>query len=368
MALSYPVSVKGQLGKRIDVGAERSRLLPLPGPQDARLDGAEGRPRPEPSLCLSLYPAKLREPDRALPPGSPNLGLERFQLDLPAGEYLLAMMQDRDAYSEAGSPPVYENISDDYGLELGPAPPLVGFEVEPNDAPMRRKRGGASSGARGALAWMRDVDVLCAKPTRGDAVFFVRGRPGATAGPARRAAGDAEVRPRRGNTSARAPRPCPEGQRPRRFRPLPNASGRLDARRARLRRAHFGAESMGADPAAAGRAGRQGALCHACRASRSGLSPSRALARRGARASRSPPLRSAHDSGRFGHARGRRQGSAGERRGDRRAKQRRCASRAAENPAPSFHAKLSAPISQPPVADARGRPARRPRRGQALPA
>jgi serine/threonine protein kinase len=177
MALSFPVSVKGQLGKRLDSQRSDRDFYRVLVPKGHGLSTLELDPIPNMALCVSLYPAGSESAIARYCPGSPDLGLDPFQLDLPAGAYLLAVMQDRDAYTEAGSPPVYENISDSYGLELGPAPPLPGFEVEPNDTARVASEMEIGSVVRGRLAWMRDVDVLCAKPTEGEVVFVVEDAP-----------------------------------------------------------------------------------------------------------------------------------------------------------------------------------------------
>ena len=55
------------------------------------------------------------------------------QLRLEGGEYYLAVMQDREQYTEDPPPPVLENVSDTYELSLAPADAEPDLEVEPND-------------------------------------------------------------------------------------------------------------------------------------------------------------------------------------------------------------------------------------------
>jgi hypothetical protein len=83
------------------------------------------------------------------------------QLSLSPGDYLLAVMQDRDAYSRAGAPPVYENVSDDYALELRAQTLDPTREVEPNDTPRNPSLLSPGAAFVGKLGFMRDVDVLC---------------------------------------------------------------------------------------------------------------------------------------------------------------------------------------------------------------
>jgi serine/threonine protein kinase len=177
MTLPFPVSVKGQLGKRLDAERSDRDFFRFEVPKGQGLSRLSLEPLPNLSICVSLYPAGSESAIARYCPGSPNLGLDPFQLDLPAGAYLLAVMQDRDAYTESGPPPVHENISDHYALELGPARELPGFEVEPNDAPSVASEIEVGGELRGALAWMRDVDVICAKPSEGELVFVVEDAP-----------------------------------------------------------------------------------------------------------------------------------------------------------------------------------------------
>ena len=70
-------------------------------------------------------------------------------------------MQDRDAYTRAGAPPVYENISDEYALGVAARPLDPTREVEPNDTPRNPTQVALGSHVVGKLSFMRDVDVLC---------------------------------------------------------------------------------------------------------------------------------------------------------------------------------------------------------------
>ena len=80
--------------------------------------------------------------------------------------------------------PVHENVSDSYAIAIGAAPVAAAGEpareVEPNDDRAHAIQLAPGSSVSGALAWMRDRDVVCATGA-GQARFVVR---------------DAEKRPR----------------------------------------------------------------------------------------------------------------------------------------------------------------------------
>ena len=86
-------------------------------------------------------------------------------------------MQDREAYFESGAPPVYENISDEYRLKLEPAVVSPDQESEPNDAAPLGNAIGVGGTFRGALAWSRDIDLVCAAPKPGRVRFSVEDSP-----------------------------------------------------------------------------------------------------------------------------------------------------------------------------------------------
>jgi hypothetical protein len=93
--------------------------------------------------------------------GQPARDLVVPSLSLEGGEYYIAVMQDREQYTEAPPPPVLENVSDGYELAITPADPAEDFEIEPNDVRGRATLVKAGGTVRGRLAWMRDVDFVC---------------------------------------------------------------------------------------------------------------------------------------------------------------------------------------------------------------
>ena len=126
---------------------------------------------PNLALCTWIYPKGSESPFGRYCPGTPGRDLLLNQLALPPGEYLLAVMQDQDAYTRNGAPPVYENVSDDYRLQLAAVEPSAERELEPNDSMRDASSVAPGRSLRGQLAFMRDVDVVCTNSP--DSVRFV---------------------------------------------------------------------------------------------------------------------------------------------------------------------------------------------------
>jgi hypothetical protein len=120
---------------------------------------------PNLALCTWIYAKGSESPFGRYCAGAPERALDVRQLALPPGEYLLAVMQDQDGYTRGGPPPVYENVSDDYHLQVSALTPSAELELEPNDSPRNASRVQAPGAIRGQLAFMRDVDVICGAST-----------------------------------------------------------------------------------------------------------------------------------------------------------------------------------------------------------
>jgi eukaryotic-like serine/threonine-protein kinase len=155
----FPFTARGILGKRLD--RERSdrdfyRLsVPTTTTTSLEVSGVPGL-----SWCALLYRAGSPEPLGRYCPGSPERRLFVEALRLPAGEYVLGLMQDREAYTKEPPPPTLEFISEPYRLSVGPAAAATS-ELEPNDFPRDANRVAPGQTAEGRLAWMRDLDVFC---------------------------------------------------------------------------------------------------------------------------------------------------------------------------------------------------------------
>jgi hypothetical protein len=135
------------------------------------------RALPNIAPCLFVYPDGRDEPIHRFCVGQAGRHLQVPALKIVPGTYLFALMQDRERYTESPRPPVLENISDSYELEVGPSEASADLEVEPND--QRASGNLISRGAvlRGRLSWMRDTDVYCAE-IGSNALRFVVEEPG----------------------------------------------------------------------------------------------------------------------------------------------------------------------------------------------
>jgi serine/threonine-protein kinase len=161
VAVPFPLDAKGRLGQRLD--SRRSdrdfyRVTLPPGTDSVEL---ALEPLPNMALCAWLYPNASEEPFGRYCAGSPGVRLEVSALRLAPGPWVVAVMQDREAYFDGAAPPVYENVSDDYRLSIKPIRPTNEREIEPNDAPPVGNVIAAGASLKGRLAWTRDVDLLC---------------------------------------------------------------------------------------------------------------------------------------------------------------------------------------------------------------
>jgi len=172
--LPFGREVRGQLGRRLDPQQSDRDFYSVTVPAGTKTVRLSTTALPNMALCTLLYRAGIQTPLGRYCSGTEGEKLVVKELALQPGDYLLAVMQDRERYSTEPAPPVIENISDVYRLELSAAKPLENEEVEPNDGARDAsslRRGGS---LRGQIAWMHDVDVVCAAPGSGRLRFVVR--------------------------------------------------------------------------------------------------------------------------------------------------------------------------------------------------
>ena len=178
--LPYGEKVRGQIGQRLDANRSDRDFYRVTFPATTARSQLVFRALPNIAPCLFLYRVGSDEAFARYCAGQPARDMLVPSLSLEGGDYYVAVMQDREQYTEAPPPPVLENVSDGYELTISPADPAEDVEVEPNDVRGRATLVKPGSAVRGRLAWMRDVDFIC-----------VDG-----AGPARFVIEDAAVRPR----------------------------------------------------------------------------------------------------------------------------------------------------------------------------
>ncbi|HET9932833.1 MAG TPA: PPC domain-containing protein, partial [Polyangiaceae bacterium] len=149
------------IGRRLDPERSDRDFYRVTVPSGTPVVELTTRSLPNMALCTWVYASGSESPLGRYCAGAPGKDLRIEQLALPAGTYLLAVMQDRDAYTRAGAPPVYENVSDEYTLRLAPRELDPNREVEPNDTPRNPTQVAPGAAVTGKLAFMRDVDVVC---------------------------------------------------------------------------------------------------------------------------------------------------------------------------------------------------------------
>jgi serine/threonine-protein kinase len=159
--VSFPVDAKGRIGQRIDPQRSDRDFYRFTIPAGTEAVELALEPLPNMALCAWLYSAGADEPFGRYCSGSSGVGLDVPALRLDAGVWLVAVMQDRETYFEGSTPPVFENVSDEYRISLEPARPTRERELEPNDSIESPNTLAPGVPFRGRLAWTRDVDVLC---------------------------------------------------------------------------------------------------------------------------------------------------------------------------------------------------------------
>jgi hypothetical protein len=156
--LPFGEPVRGQIARRLDV--ERSdrdffRVVVPPGVSHVSITTTA---LPNMALCTWVYRAGFESPLGRYCTGAAQRNLLVSALEVQPGEHLIAVMQDRDSYAEAGAQ-------------------HPGLETEPNDTPKDGARVAPGSTFRGRLDWVRDVDFVCAEPGTGSVRFVVEDSP-----------------------------------------------------------------------------------------------------------------------------------------------------------------------------------------------
>ena len=173
VAVPFPLDAKGRLGKRLDPQRSDRDFYRVAVPEGTEAVELSLDPLPNMALCAWLYSGGADEPFGRYCAGSAGVELDVPALKLPPGTWVIAVMQDRETYVEGTTPPVLENVSDDYRLGLKPARENGEREVEPNDTAGSASTIAVGASLRGRLAWARDVDVLCSATSSKQVRFVV---------------------------------------------------------------------------------------------------------------------------------------------------------------------------------------------------
>ncbi len=160
--------VEGLLGKRVESAQGDRDFFVFEVPD------TDGRARhvslsvtalPNVATCSILYRIGFRRPLAQFCMGRPGQDLLVPALLIEPGGYFVAVLQDRDPYGRPRAPYIHENVSDWYRLQVSVVEPQAGAEIEPNDQPASAVRLAPGQSVTGMLAWMGDVDFICAIPT-----------------------------------------------------------------------------------------------------------------------------------------------------------------------------------------------------------
>jgi serine/threonine-protein kinase len=175
--LPFPLDVRGHLGQRLDRQRSDRDFFRVDIPAGGDTVHLAFDPLPNLATCISLYPPDSQDPFGRYCTGAPDVGIDVSALRLTPGTWIVALMQDRETYFESGPPPVYENVSDEYRLQVESRAATPEREVEPNDGPPLGNALALGASLRGALAWARDVDLVCAPANARRVRFSVEDAP-----------------------------------------------------------------------------------------------------------------------------------------------------------------------------------------------
>lgn len=157
----FPFAAKGIVGKRLDAERSDRDFYRFSVPAGASAVALEASAVPGLAWCGLVYAAGSEQPLGRYCPGAADRRLRVEGLRLAAGEYVLGLMQDREAYTKEPPPATFESISQSYQLSVAAATD-GDAEQEPNDFPRDALRVAPGSKVSARLPWMRDVDVVCA--------------------------------------------------------------------------------------------------------------------------------------------------------------------------------------------------------------
>jgi serine/threonine protein kinase len=160
--LPFGEKMRAQIGQRLDAERSDRDFFRVTVPAGTPLTKLTYRALPNIAPCILIYRGTQEEPLLRYCVGQAARDLVIPALHLDPGEYLLAVLQDREQYEDEPGPPVLENVSDAYELTLGPGTADADAEIEPNDSTASANTIAPGGSMRARLAWMRDVDVFCA--------------------------------------------------------------------------------------------------------------------------------------------------------------------------------------------------------------
>ncbi|MBW2524472.1 MAG: serine/threonine protein kinase [Deltaproteobacteria bacterium] len=161
-------SVAGKIGERKDAqqGDRDFYAFEIPAAegQGHRYLSLRLASLPNMPICAMLYREGFRQPLARFRTGSPGVDLVVPSLRMTPGHYFVAVLQDLEPYGQGTTAFVHENVSDLYRLTVSLVEPGPEAEIEPNDEPKSAQAMAPGQRVEGTLAWVDDVDVLCADP------------------------------------------------------------------------------------------------------------------------------------------------------------------------------------------------------------
>jgi len=166
--LPFGSTVFGKLGKRIDTERSDRDFFRITVPPTSSIVALHNKAIPNMATCTFIYLSGQVEPLAKFCTGRAGKDLNVPAFRLAPGDYMLAVMQDREHHESVQAPFVLENVSDDYELSLTSAETQANAEIEPNDARAGATMLSVGTEVGGTLAWAEDVDYVCVSPATGE--------------------------------------------------------------------------------------------------------------------------------------------------------------------------------------------------------
>ena len=171
--IPFGTHVRGHLGKRLSRESSDRDFFAYDVPTNVTAARLHTKALPNFATCTWLYRAGSSDPLARFCTTAPGRDLDVPALRVEPGRYLVAVLQDTDAYGRDAAPFVFENVSDPYELDFGPSTAAGNFEVEPNDTAQAPSRVPVGAELRGALAFHRDADVFCPQERGATSIAWV---------------------------------------------------------------------------------------------------------------------------------------------------------------------------------------------------
>jgi len=164
--------VSAQLGRRVSPTQSDIDFFKIEIPKTIGIVSVDLTALSNIPMCAQIFRSGQTLPSGQYCTGRPGVDLTIPALRLEPGPYVFAVIQDMDGRGGA-TPPVMENVSDNYVLTVTEGVVDPAFEVEPDDETTSAQSLQIGERMNGTFAWSGDVDIVCPKVDGEDRARFV---------------------------------------------------------------------------------------------------------------------------------------------------------------------------------------------------